>query len=54
MIGKHRKLVYAAGGIFAITLVFRVIPWYMSAYEGLSSDRERLRQEFVYHRTLAD
>lgn len=53
MIGNQKKLVYAAGAMFAIVLLFRIIPWYVSAYEGLSSDRERLRQELDYHRSLA-
>lgn len=54
MIGTNKRLVYAAGALLAVTLVFRVIPWYLSTYSGLSSDRESLRQEMDYHRNLAD
>jgi hypothetical protein len=54
MIRTHKKLAYFLGALFAITVVFRVIPSYLSAYKSLHSDRESLRQELTYHENLAD
>lgn len=54
MIRTNPKLVYLAAAFLAVTLVFRVIPWYLSAYSSLRSDRESLRQELEYHRDLVE
>jgi hypothetical protein len=52
MIRTNRKLLILAAGILAVTLVFRVIPAYFSAYSALKADRESLRQELEYYRDL--
>jgi len=53
MIKTNKKLVYLAGAMFAVMLVFRIIPWYVSAYTGLHTKRENLRQQVEFHRSLA-
>lgn len=53
MIQSNKKLVYLAGALFAVVLVFRIVPWYVSAYTGLHTTRENLRQQVDFHRSLS-
>ena len=48
------KLLILAGAILAITLLFRAIPSYLSAYSSLKSDKESLRQELTYYQNLVE
>ena len=48
------KLIYLGAAILLVTFVFRVVPAYLSAYSGLVSDKESLRQELIYYQNLVE